>query len=395
MQPDGSSLTGSGTVPIHGYAPGDGGSSSGGTTELSSTEVTTTRQRELTPLEANQYQNAVKNGQTYTINETTTSTEYTTQMTPASNSGPTFYAQTKQCRVGVLALKRQTVAPGYPKPIEGLRMIGAYLGDGGANIEFSPEKAIVGCGQTLVEYSYDVSLRGGQVFINIPGNGGAQSFTFRPDGILAGTGATVTLNGKRKTGEDRLGDTTYVQSSDTCTYGILAPPGKSRRAGIPASNTTAPAAARDTPGPTRTTTSVGPPVLTVTNGFIGQAANPLSGRELLVLKASFEDALRKAGFQDPASAAMKRSAVAIWAAACKSQTPMCKQGIDALQSFYAGKIRLDQSGTASVSGLPQGGFWILGLGTAVGQHFVWNLPIDIKPGSNSIRFDPRNATIIY
>ena len=79
-----------------------------------------------------------------------------------------------------------------------------------------------------------------------------------------------------------------------------------------------------------------------------------------MLKASFEEALRNDGFQDPPGAAVKRSAVAIWAAACKSQTPMCKQGIDALQGFYAGKIRLDQSGTASVSGMPQGSFWILG-----------------------------------
>jgi hypothetical protein len=45
--------------------------------------------------------------------------------------------------------------------------------------------------------------------------------------------------------------------------------------------------------------------------------------------------------------------------------------------------------------MPQGSFWILGLGTANGQHFVWNLPIEIKPGSNSIAFDTRNATLIY
>jgi hypothetical protein len=74
---------------------------------------------------------------------------------------------------------------------------------------------------------------------------------------------------------------------------------------------------------------------------------------------------------------------------------MCKQGIDALQAFYVGKIRLDATGTARVSGLPKGNFWVLGLGAANGRHFVWNLPIEIKPGANSIAFDPRNATIIY
>ena len=114
-----------------------------------------------------------------------------------------------------------------------------------------------------------------------------------------------------------------------------------------------------------------------------------------MLKVSFEEALRKAGFQDPASTPVKRSAVAIWAAACKAQSPMCKQGIDALHNFYVGKIRLDATGTARVSGLPKGNFWVLGLGAANGQHFVWSLPMVIKPGSNSISFSQGNATIIY
>jgi hypothetical protein len=394
LQPDIKTLTGSGqTVPIHGYAPGGGSAATAGIPG-STNEVTTIRQRELTPLEAKQYPDAVKNGQTYTVNETTTSTEYTMPVSP----GPApWRPKSAPCRVGVLKYQIDNSKRDVPDLlkdwfdevpglVQGLRMIGNYDGPGGASIKFFPEKAIVGCNATIVEHNYGVLVKDGKVFVQIFSHLGAETFTLRPDGILSGTGASVARYGKTKTGQ---------QNSDSCTYGDLVPHGRSQTSVAANRNTTTPPAGRNTPRATSTSNALEPPVLTVSNGFIGQAANPLAGRELLVLKASFEEALRKAGFQDPATAPVKRSAVAIWAAACKAQSPMCKQGIDALQTFYVGKIRLDEAGTVRVSGLPKGNFWVLGLGAANGQHFVWDLPVEIKPGANSIALDPRNAKIIY
>lgn len=395
LQPDIKTLTGPGqTVPIHGYAPGGGSATAG--TPGSTNEVTTTRQRELTPLEAKQYPNAVKNGQTYTLNETTTSTEYTM---PVSPSPAPWRQKSAPCRVGILKYQNnnsQADVPDLlkdwfdevPGLVQGLRMIGNYNGPGGASIKFFPEKVLVGCNATMAEHNYGVLLKEGKVLVQIFSHLGAETFTLKPDGILAGTGATVARYGKRKTGNG-----TYVESSDKCTYGTLAPRGQSQTS-VRASNATTPLV-KSPPVATSTANATEPPVLMVNNGFLGQSANPLAGRELLVLKASFEEALRKAGFQDPASAPVKRSAVAIWAAACKAQSPLCKQGIDALQAFYVGKIRLDATGTARVGGLPKGQFWVLGLGVASGKHYVWNLPIEIKPGANAIAFDQRNATIIY
>lgn len=396
LQPDIKTLTGSGqTVPIHGYAPGGGSAGTAGTPG-STNQVTTTRQRELTPLEAKQYPDAVKNGQTYTLNETTTLTEYTMPVSP----GPApWRPKSAPCRVGVLKyqidnskqdvpdlLKDWFDVDELPGLVQGLRMIGNYDGPGGASIKFFPEKAIVGCNSTIVEHNYGVLLKEGKVLVQIFSHLGAETFTLKPDGILSGTGATVARYGKTKTGQ---------QSSDSCTYGDLSPRGQSQTSVVANRNKTAPPVVKNSPTATSTTELLEPPVLTVSNGFIGQAANPLGGRELLVLKTSFEEALRKAGFQDPPSAQVKRSAVAIWAAGCKAQSPICKQGIDALQTFYVGKIRLDGTGTIKVSNLPKGSFWLLGLGVANGQHFVWNLPLLIKPGPNSISFNHDNATLIY
>jgi hypothetical protein len=104
-------------------------------------------------------------------------------------------------------------------------MVGTYEGPGGANIKFEGDKALVGCHVTIAAHPYTVNFKGGQVLIDIGGSGRLQSFTLRPDGVLAGDGATITLFGKTKTGEDRLGDATYRESSDTCTYGNLTPRG--------------------------------------------------------------------------------------------------------------------------------------------------------------------------
>ena len=90
LQPDGRTLVGPGQVSIHGYAPG--GSRAVTTTQPgSSQQVTKTTQRELTPLEAQQYPDAVKNGQTYTVTETTTSTEYTPPTT-TTTTAPAYHA---------------------------------------------------------------------------------------------------------------------------------------------------------------------------------------------------------------------------------------------------------------------------------------------------------------
>jgi len=289
---------------------------------------------------------------------------------------------------------------------DGLRMAGTYEGPGGANIEFQPDKALVGCHATIAAHPYSVNFKGGKVLIDLEGNGTAQAFDLRRDGVLAGSGATITIFGKRKTGENVLGEDTYVQSSDTCTYGNLTPRGQDRSSenpplsnvpprNTPTSNAVTPPVPRNTPSANTTASPIEPTVLNVSSSFAGQASNPLSGRELLVINQSWEDVLRKAGFQDLPAAAVKRSAIAIWAEACKTPTPRCKQGIDAMQGFYVGKIRLDPTGTVSASGMSIGTYWIVGLGAANNQHYVWNLRIDIKPGPNSIVFDPRNAAIIY
>ena len=236
LRPDGTTLVGPSSVPIHGHAPGGGSTTT--TTPGSTQEVTTTQQRTLTPLEAQQYPGATQNGQTFTINETTTSTQYT----PGS-SGPApapWPSKTAPCKMGVLnaqpALPAQPekrseglaglldgVIPPSPFVPDGLRMAGTYYGQGGANIEFLADKAILGCHVTLAEHPYTVIFKGGQLLINLDGSGAPKGFTLGADGTLRGDNSALSIMGHRKTGEDQLGDPTYAASADSCSYGTLAP----------------------------------------------------------------------------------------------------------------------------------------------------------------------------
>jgi hypothetical protein len=234
LRPDGITLSGPVSVPIHGHSPGGGGGTATSATGSVPQTVQTTRTRELTPLEAKQYPNATKNGQTYTVNETTTSTEYDT--TPAAQPKP-WPAKTAPCRIGplsrVVTNERASEKPDdfwskiLPDTGEripnGLRMLGTYSGTDGARIQFLPEKALVACNATLVEQPYTIAFKGGAISINMAGAIGPKALTLGSDGALRGDNAVLLIRGRRKTGENRLGDESYAASSDSCSFGTLLP----------------------------------------------------------------------------------------------------------------------------------------------------------------------------
>jgi len=231
---NGSTLVGPESVAIHGNAPGGSRTVS---TPGSSREVTTTTQRTLTPLEAAQYPDAKQNGQTYTVDETSTSTEYTQGTTSAV---PVYSPKTAVCKIGVLSALPAQPVQSQPKPAglaglaagmippsafvpNGLRMAGTYYGQGGASIEFLADKAIVTCHATQVEHPYAITAEAGQLVIHLSGIGGPTVLSLGADSTLRGDGSPMQINGHRKTGENAIGDPVYSAGSDTCSYGALAP----------------------------------------------------------------------------------------------------------------------------------------------------------------------------
>ena len=300
LRPDGTTLAGPAAIAIHGYAPGG---STTTTTPGSTREVqkTTTTEMTASDLQASgRAQGATQTGnQTYTVTDTTTSTEYTP---PTTTVSPAYHAKTVQCRFGVLPVVPEStqsekntsreqgfldrIMPPSGKVPNGLRMAGTYYGEGGASIEFLADKAIVGCHATLVERPYTISSRDSQLLVNLGANGGSQSFALTSEGTLVGDNARVSLSGRRKTGENQLGDPVYAPSSDSCSYGILSPRGASQNSTATTQSlviTSAPTspATSISPSSQNSNATVATGALSIVAGFAGQSSNPMAGASLL------------------------------------------------------------------------------------------------------------------
>jgi hypothetical protein len=406
-------LVGPGPLAIHGFVPGG---STSVTTPGEAHQVTTTTQVEMNRtdvMSAGQQQNATQTGaQTYTVPQTTTSTEYSP---PTTTTAPAPYIpKTVRCMAGTITPEpaaKPSNAPkeestGLLKVVEdalggeevyvpnGLRMAGTYYGQGGANIEFLDHKAIVGCHVTRDENPYTVAFQNGDVLVNIEGAGAPLTFKLNLDGTLVGNGATIPIYGQKIVGKNQQGDPVYASSSDTCAYGTLSPHGEN------SATTVAPAHTRDTnptapitnarPAPPATTAAVGS--LAILNSFAGENPNRFGNVSLIVIKQSFEDILRNAGFGNSTT---RQSAIANWGELCRAQSPRCKQGIDAMKDSYLRMIKLGPNGNVSFANVPAQTMWLVAIVPYGNQHFVWNLRVDVRPGTNSITFDKSNLAVVY
>jgi hypothetical protein len=276
----------------------------------------------------------------------------------------------------------------------GLRMAGTYYGQGGANIEFLEDKAIVGCHVTRDENPYTVAFRNGEVIVNVEGAGAPLAFKLNLDGTLVGNSGSIPIYGQKIVGKNREGDPVYAASSDTCAYGTLAPQGENPTATVALSDT------RTNPMPAKTEARPAPPSATsvavgslaISNSFAGENPNRFGNVSLIVLKQSFEDILRNAGF---ANTPTRRSALANWGEMCKAQSPRCKQGLDAMKDSYLRMIKLGPNGNVSFTNVPAQTMWLVAIAPYGNQHFVWNLRVDVRAGNNSITFDKINLAAIY
>jgi hypothetical protein len=398
-------------LAIHGFVPGG---STTVTTPGEAQQVTTTKQVEMnrTEMTAGQLQNATQTGaQTYTVPQTTTSTEYTpstTTTTPAP-----WIPKTVRCLAGTITPQPAAKPSNAPKEEttgligivadalggeavfvpNGLRMAGTYYGQGGANIEFQDHKAIVGCNITRDENPYTVALRNGEVIVQVEGVGAPMAFKLNLEGVLVGNGATIPIYGQKVVGKNKEGDPVYASSSDTCTYGILAPKGENAPARVAPSVTRVngmPANTNSRPVSPATSSAVGS--LAILNSFTGENPNRFGNVSLIVVKQSFEEILRNVGF---ANTTARQSAIANWSEMCKAHSPRCKQGIDAMKDSYLRMIKLGPNGSASFSNVPPQTMWLVAIVPYGNQHFVWNLRVDVRPGNNSITFDKSNLAAVY
>ncbi|MEQ1474007.1 MAG: hypothetical protein ABLQ96_09295, partial [Candidatus Acidiferrum sp.] len=251
LRPDGK-LEGSGPIRLTGI-------SAGGTTTaqtMGTTTKTTTTQREMTPLEAQNSPDAKQNGQVYNNTETSTETSYgptgTRNVTQYSNkttdcslglmnaTGPTPLAADMESPMGLLttiasgmgtlmqggttdqATKKMLSTDKAPPP--GLRLSGRFVGQSGFSITFHPESVSVACGAAEVAHQYTIQKSATQTLLKIQDKDNPLTLQLKSDGSLAGEG-TTQVNGRVIVGttEDPNNPYVYAPKVARCPVGTLSP----------------------------------------------------------------------------------------------------------------------------------------------------------------------------
>jgi len=66
-----------------------------------------------------------------------------------------------------------------------------------------------------------------------------------------------------------------------------------------------------------------------------------------------------------------------------------------MKDSYLRMIKLGPNGNVSFANVPAQTMWLVAIVPYGAQHFVWNVRVDVRAGTNSITFDQRNLAAVY
>jgi hypothetical protein len=289
-----------------------------------------------------------------------------------------------------------------PSPIKdvpaGLRLDGEYGGAGGFGLKFYVDSALVRCGDISVAHEYSFQQRDNDFVVVLKDPARALVFSYRADGTLVGQvgSGPVRVNGRKTVGKQANGDPVYAPRSTSCMMGVVSPvkAGSSTAASRAAANASAVAAAPATSGSgaaiATPTAPTGSATLSILSGFAPEAgaANPLAGRPYMLLRKRYGDVVAKAGIAVPAG----MSPYKYMATACASGTPECQKILEAVKAEVASSVHADANGNGIFPGVAPGNYYLMISARYKNNGIVWEQPVQLKPGANSLKLDLSNAT---
>jgi hypothetical protein len=111
------------------------------------------------------------------------------------------------------------------------------------------------------------------------------------------------------------------------------------------------------------------------------------------MKDSYDNALRKAGFQ-VAPGTTPGNAMKAWSISCRPPAD-CRAVSAVLDTFVAGKALMDSTGHANIPAeVTPGQYFVLGAARSGNVPMVWDVKVDLKAGENALVLDPRNAETV-
>ncbi|MFN8007742.1 MAG: hypothetical protein U0V70_12075 [Terriglobia bacterium] len=419
LRPDGK-LSGSGPIHLTGQVP------TGSHTQqtMGMTTQKTTATRELTPLEAGNRQDAIRNGQVFTVQEDATQLVYGPTGTQTVTE---FTTKAADCTLGLMSPIGSSPLPHLPKNdfdvlttigagmgtlmkggnlndatkemlfpedekniVPGLRMNGYYSGESGFSLHFHPESVTVGCGDAERALQYSVEHSGNKTMLVIKDTPNPIALQIMPDGSISGEG-TVQVNGRIITGttDDMNNPFVFAPQVARCSVGrlVAGEPGTRPPAVTPPSP----------PAQVSSATDTGSRPATVAGTSLKITAGPgvsslLAGKALVVLKDNLENILGSVGINAPAGS----SRISAWTHACEHspRDALCQQGATSLAPYIVAKTGFDGNGVATFNNVPSSGTFFVLADTSYAHHLIWNLRVDLHPGANAIVLDERNSSPI-
>jgi hypothetical protein len=275
-------------------------------------------------------------------------------------------------------------------------MHGIFAASTGFSVQFFPESAILGCGPDAARaYPYGVVADGSKAVIQINAPDHPLSLAFKPDGSLEpnGTGP-YQVHGRVVTGQNDNGDFTFAPLEQTCNLAVLTPsttiPSGGGAATVNASAGARGAAPNNNGGTLSTPAApLGNAILSIVSGLPAQpgAPNALAGRPYVILRDSYAAALAKGGVAVPAGMSPYKYVGGI----CVSRTPDCQKILDAININAASAVRADVNGSGTLPGVPPGTYYLMISTRYNNQPVMWNMPVTLKAGANSLTLDLHNA----
>ena len=130
-------------------------------------------------------------------------------------------------------------------------------------------------------------------------------------------------------------------------------------------------------------------ILNLTAGANDHAGQfqPLPAHALWVMKGSADMALIDGGLRQSPYGSMMHT----FMDACKQHTPDCQKGLNAINAKTVSAIRTDATGHAHTPAIPAGRYYVFGTLMVDHKPMVWQEPIDLRPGGNTLTLDLKNA----
>jgi len=110
----------------------------------------------------------------------------------------------------------------------------------------------------------------------------------------------------------------------------------------------------------------------------------------VLLRDSYTNLLAWAGVPVPAGT----SPYKVMGQACANRTPDCQKIMAAVNAAAASAARADANGKATFPGVAAGTYYLMISARYNNQPMVWDFPVQLKAGENSLTLDQANATPI-